>query len=70
MYFKSSFFLQKGSGAVLPPWQEEPINVVQSAVTLTLPLKFSHSDAESWHISFRNGQQIRLTIAQTVSLQT
>jgi proteasome activator subunit 4 len=58
-----------GSGAMLPPWQEEPINVVESAVTLTLPLKFSHSDAQSWHISFRNGQQIRLTIAQTVKIK-
>lgn len=56
-----------GAGAVLPPWHEEPISVVESSVTLTLPLKFSHSDAEKWQISFPGGKHIRLTVAQTVN---
>lgn len=56
-----------GAGAVLPPWQEEPISVVESSVALTLPLQFSHSDAENWQICFPNGKHIRHTVAQTVN---
>ena len=54
-----------GAGAVLPPWHEE-LSAVESSVTLTLPLQFSHSDAENWQICFPNGKHIRLTVAQTV----
>jgi proteasome activator subunit 4 len=56
-----------GAGAVLPPWQEEPISMAESRVKLTLPLQFSHADAENWQISFSNGKHIRLTVAQTVN---
>lgn len=56
-----------GAGAVLPPWQEDPIAMVESSVALTLPLQFSHSDAENWQICFPNGKHIRYTVAQTVT---
>ena len=55
-----------GSGAVLPPWQEDAIVVVESKVVLTLPLQFSHFDAKAWQIHLSDGQPIRLTIANTV----
>ncbi|XP_057375631.1 proteasome activator complex subunit 4-like [Daphnia carinata] len=55
-----------GAGAVLPPWQEEPISMAESSVRLALPLQFSHADAEHWQISFSNGKHVRLTIAQTL----
>lgn len=55
-----------GSGAVLPPWQEDPLTVVESKVALTLPLQFSHFNAKDWEIHLADGQPIRLTVAQTV----
>lgn len=56
-----------GAGAVLPPWIEEPIAVVESSVTSTVPLQFSHSNAENWQLCFPNGRHIRHAVAQTVN---
>lgn len=57
-----------GAGAVLPPWEEDPIVVAESRVALTLPLQFSHFDAKAWHIHLADGRPVRLTVAQTVAL--
>ena len=55
-----------GAGSLLPPWEEQPLEVDYTVVSLLHPVRFSHVEAKSSQISSLDGKNIRFLVAQMV----